>query len=91
MRIPTATGRSKVVPSFFMSAGARLTVIFLAGRLYPVFFIAARTLSLLSFTALSGKPTVENEGRPLEISTSTSTSRASMPSVVAVSTLESID
>ena len=38
--IPKAIGKSKRVPSFFKSAGARLTVIFFAGRGYPLFFKA---------------------------------------------------
>ena len=56
-----------------MSAGARFTVIRLIGNSYPQFFIEALTRSLDSFTAVSGKPTISNDGIPLERSVSTST------------------
>ena len=38
---------------FFMSAGARFTVILLTGKRRTLFFTAERTRSLLSFTAAS--------------------------------------
>ena len=47
-RSPIAIGRSKAVPSFFISAGAKLTVIFFVGNFDPLFFMAAVTFSLLS-------------------------------------------
>jgi len=72
-RIPTATGRSRFVPSFLMAAGARFTIILSPGNLYPEFFTALLTLSRLSRTAVSGSPTMLNTGIPKEISTSTST------------------
>jgi len=59
--MPMAIGRSNCDPSFFMSAGARFTVIFLFGNLNPEFLIAALTLSRLSLTELSGSPTIANE------------------------------
>jgi len=80
--IPRAIGRSKALPSFFMSAGARLTVILSEGNSYPEFFMEALTLSLLSRTAPSARPTVEKAGSPREISTSTSTIRALIPTRV---------
>ena len=61
--IPTAIGRSKPAPSFFMAAGARFTVIRSKGKGYPEFWIAALTLSLLSLTMLSGSPTVAKPGK----------------------------
>ena len=61
-RSPIAIGRSKALPSFFISAGAKLTVIFFVGNFNPLFFIAAVTLSLLSLTALSGNPTIVKPG-----------------------------
>jgi hypothetical protein len=61
-RIPIAIGKSNALPSFFISAGARLIVIFLLSYSIPVFFIAAITLSLLSLTVLSGNQTIVNCG-----------------------------
>jgi hypothetical protein len=46
--IPTAMGRSNPAPSFLREAGARFTVIRSNGKGYPLFWIAALTLSLLS-------------------------------------------
>ena len=72
--MPMAIGRSKADPSFLISAGARLTTTCLSGKSNPVFLRAARTRSLLSLTAASGRPTVEKKGSPLlAMSTSTST------------------
>ena len=68
-----AIGKSKLGPSFFMSAGARFTTTLLDGKLKPQFFIAAFTLSLDSLTDTSGKPTIQKLGSPPAISTSTST------------------
>ena len=72
-RIPSAMGKSKAAPSFFVSAGARLTVIRLTGKEKPALRIAVRTRSRDSFTAESGRPTISKAGRPLLRSTSTST------------------
>ncbi len=72
-RRPSAKGRSKALPSFRMSAGARFTVIFLGGMEYPEFFRAAHTLSLPSRTAPSARPTTAKPGRPIPKSTSTRT------------------
>ena len=66
-------GRSKDAPSFFVSAGAKLTVIRLVGKDSPVFLMAVRTRSLDSFTAESGSPTMSKAGSPLLKSTSTLT------------------
>ncbi len=76
---PSAMGRSKPVPSFRMSAGARFTVTFFEGSSKPQFLMADATRTLLSLTALSGKPTRAKKGRPSAMSTSTSTMTASTP------------
>ena len=55
------------MPVFFRLAGARFTVIRLTGKLRPLLLAAARTRSRASFTAASGKPTMSNPGRPLEM------------------------
>ena len=78
--MPTAIGRSYSGPSFFISAGAKFTVIRWAGYSYPLFFSALRTRSLASLTAASGRPTSSNAGRPPEISISTDTGYPTMPS-----------
>ena len=78
-KMPKAMGKSKSPPSFFISAGAKFTVIFLTGKSKPEFFIAATTLSLASLTAVSGSPTIEKTGNPDAISTSTSIRYASIP------------
>ena len=89
--MPSAIGRSNADPSFFILAGARLTVICFKGKLKPVFLRAVLTLSLLSLTAASGNPTVEKCGRPLAVtSTSTSTKWASIPINVALRILDNI-
>ena len=75
----SAIGRSKCEPSFGRSAGERLTVIRFAGSASPMAVIAARTRSLASLTALSGRPTRLNAGRPAAMAHCTSTSRASTP------------
>jgi len=79
VRIPNAMGRSKDEPSFLTSAGARFIVILSLGNSNPAFLIADLTLSLLSFTEVSGRPTILKAGRPKEISTSTSIFMPSMP------------
>ena len=56
-----------------VSAGARFTVMRRMGNSQPEFLMAALTRSLASWTAVSGKPTMEKEGRPGEMSTSTET------------------
>jgi hypothetical protein len=60
--MPSAIGKSKPLPSFRISAGARLTVILLSGKGYSEFLIAAETLSRDSLTAESGRPTIKNMG-----------------------------
>jgi hypothetical protein len=67
MRKPIAIGNSKEGPSFYLSAGAKLMVIFFKGNRYPQFLSAAFTLSLHSLTAASGSPmtTVEGSSAPL--------------------------
>jgi hypothetical protein len=46
--IPTARAKSKLGPVFFISAGARFTVILLVDNLVPLDFRADLSLSLLS-------------------------------------------
>lgn len=81
-----ATGRSKWLPSLGRSAGARLAMMRLGGRARPMPAKAPRTLSRLSATALSGRPTMLNTSGPSEPTswTSTSTRRASTPSNATV-------
>jgi hypothetical protein len=62
----------------------------LCGNSKPEFWIAARTRSRDSRTALSPSPTMENAGRPGRRSTSTVTSRDSMPSMAKVVTRASM-
>ena len=69
-RMPSAIGRSKRPPSLGRSAGARLTVIAARGYSNCAFWIAARTRSRASFTAVSGRPTIEVPGRPPDRCTS---------------------
>ena len=56
-RMPKAMAKSKRPPSLGKSAGAKLTVMRWAGNSKREFKIAPRTRSLLSLTAVSGKPT----------------------------------
>src|SRR5262245_9859519 len=57
-----------------------------AGSARPDAMRAARTRSFASLTALSGRPTMLNAGRPGATCTCTSTARASMPSNATVVT-----
>src|SRR5690349_7840470 len=77
--MPSAIGRSKRPLSLGSSAGARLTVMRRAGNSKREFTSAARTRSRLSFTSVSGRPTMVNEGRPFARWTSTVTSGALSP------------
>ena len=76
---PKAIGRSKWLPSFNRSAGDKFTVMRRGGSARPMAASAARTRSRDSATALSGRPTTVNAGRPLIICTCTSTATASTP------------
>ena len=78
-RIPRAIERSNRGPCFLRSAGARLTTTRPLGKVKPEFFIADLTRSLASWTAGAGGPTMMIFGRPLWMSTSTSTSSAWRP------------
>ena len=51
----------------------------LTGNFMPQFFTAARSLSLASFTAASGSPTISNPGRPEERKHSAVTSYPATP------------
>ncbi len=62
-----------------MSAGDRLTVIFLDGSAIASAVSAAETRSRASFTALSGNPTMAKPGMPGVIAHCTSTGSASIP------------
>ena len=84
INMPIAIGRSNRPPVFGISAGAKFTVIRLAGNSNPELIIAPRTLSLLSLTAVSGKPTVEKAGKPFAKWTSTITGNACTPNTVRV-------
>jgi hypothetical protein len=57
-RMPMAMARSNEEPVFFISAGARLMTSFVRGIWNPFVFMALSTRCRLSFTALSGKPTM---------------------------------
>ena len=72
-KIPRATGRSNPAPSFLRSAGERLIKTLSGGNSNPLLITAARTLSLVSFTAPSARPTTSTAGMPLLRSTSTLT------------------
>src|SRR3954453_23007148 len=61
---PSAIGRSKWLPSFNTSAGARLTVMRRGGNARPRAPSAARTRSRDTADALSGKPTTLEAGSP---------------------------
>lgn len=85
-RYASAIGISNSGPSFGKSAGASDTTIFtllclgalkLASFSNVEFFNAALTRSRDSSTALSGRPTIENEWRPFAVSISTLTMCAS--------------
>ena len=84
-RRPAAIARSKLGPALRRSAGARFAVIRCCGKSKPEFTSAARTRSRDSRTAASGRPTREKVCRPRwQTSTSTWTSRTSMPSRLKV-------
>jgi len=55
-----------------MSAGARLTVILVVGKLYPEFLTAVLTLSLLSWIEVSASHTIVKLVTQYDTSTSTS-------------------
>ena len=88
--MPSAMGRSKPVPPFRTSAGARLTVIRCGGKWKPEFRMAVRTRSRLSLTLVSGRPTRLKLGNPYDTSTSTTTGQDSSPKTVAVRNVASI-
>ena len=69
IKIPIAIGKSNEEPSFFISAGARFITIRLLKNSYPEFFIEVLTRSFDSLTLISGKPTISQQGIPLETST----------------------
>jgi hypothetical protein len=61
-RIPIAMARSKRLPPLGSSAGARLTVMRRLGNSNLELISALRTRSLLSLTAVSGRPTILKAG-----------------------------
>ena len=76
-KMANAIGKSRLVPFFINSAGARLMVTFLSGKEKPELTRAERTRSLASLMVLLAMPTMLKAGRPLFISPSTSTSEPS--------------
>jgi hypothetical protein len=71
-------------PSFRTVAGAKLTVILPRGRRRALLLSALRTRSLLSLTAVSGKPTTATlPSGPHPACTSISISKASTPTIAA--------
>lgn len=90
-RMPIAIGRSKLGHRFLMSAGARLIVMRVAGKLNQEFRMAVRTLSLLSWMAMSASQTMLKFGIQLLISTSTSIRCPSSQLMATENTLVSID
>ena len=75
----SSTGRSYTGPVLRSRAGARFTVMRLAGHAKPRFFAALRTRSAASFTALSGRPTMLNWGSPPLMSASAVTAKPERP------------
>jgi hypothetical protein len=71
------------VPNLGKSAGAKFTETRVTGYSAPEFFMAFFTLSLLSCTAVSGKPTIMVLVKPLLTPASTSIISASNPTMVA--------
>ncbi len=80
-------GRSSPAPPFRTLDGARLTVTRFSGQVSPVESIDARTRSLDSRHAASGRPTIVKPGRPLDTWTSTATGVPSTPNSVADGTM----
>ena len=87
VKIATAIGRSKPVPVFLIFAGDRFTVIRLAGKIMPTLCSAVLTRSFASLTSEVRFPTISKTGIPVEISTSTCTGIALIPSKTAVLTV----
>ena len=86
--MPIAMARSNPPPpSLGKSAGAKLIVTRRLGKVKPELIIALRTLSRLSFTAFSGKPTRLKREKPGLRCTSTRTAGASMPNLVRAATM----
>ena len=88
--IERSIARSYAEPSFFLSAGARFSVISASGKKNPLLINAARILSFASFIAASGSPTISKSGRRFCASHSTVTMYPSMPVSPALKTFESI-
>src|SRR5712692_1475174 len=89
--MPRAMGRSKPDPSFFTSAGERLTVMWRGGSQKPQLCRAERTREYASRTAASGSPTRVKPGfAACAESTSMVMRTASMPKVAADHTFESM-
>ena len=71
IKTESAMGRSKLLPSFFKSAGLKLINILACGNSNSELRIATFILSFASFTALPGKPTISMTGKPILKSAST--------------------
>ena len=80
---PTAIAKSSPEPVLRYTGGARLTVIFLSGQVYPHVTIAARTRSRASRHDSSGSPSIVKPGMPLATWTSTLTGCPRAPRIVA--------
>ena len=76
--------KSKPQPDLGSDAGDRFTVMRLLGNSKLALMMAERTRSLLSLTAVSGKPTIEKAGKPFDIWVSINTFSAEIPSVLRV-------
>ena len=87
IRIAVAIARSKLVLSFGISAGARLTVIRFFGNLSSALVNAPRNLSLASSTALLASPTMIMLGRPLDKWHSTSITTPVEPDSITLCTV----
>jgi hypothetical protein len=61
----TAIGKSNLVQIFFISEGAKFKTILYGGRVIQIFLKVALILSLDSFIAASGKPTISIQGKDL--------------------------
>ena len=89
-RIEIAIARSKYVPLFLRLPGEKLIVIRLGGTRKPEFLRAVRTRSLDSLISDDIRPTMSNDGRPLQMSVSTVTGSTTTPVIVAQLALHTI-
>jgi hypothetical protein len=88
--IANAIGRSNLVHIFLISDGDKFNIIFLDGKVIPIFLNVHLILSLDSFIAASGSHMISMFGKDLLLSTSTVISYHSKPIFVMVFTLKII-